>query len=205
MMKRATLAMCLLVVACVMSTTAQGARNFKEYSVTFKAQPSKGELSADTDGQGCAKGPGNQLKKKGCIRFEVDDFGLITFQVGSQPKPRTCANPGTQWVISKIELSDRGYQLAGGEISNKGIFEDHLPLGSWVKESFPEMTEATGYLYEADPPNTGLTHVTRLNLNDNPDDEPKDIWYRVSVASCEEGSDVVLVTDPRFENDGTSN
>lgn len=204
-MRQVTLILCVFVAVCAMSSTsAQAAKKFKEYSIVFKAQPSKGVLHADTDGQGCAKGPGNQQKKKGCVRFEVDDFGLITFQVGSQPHAGTCANSGTKWVISKIELSDKGYELPGGGISNKGIFDDHLPLESWVKASFPEMDEATGFLYQADPPNTGLTHVTRLNLNDNSKDDPKNIWYRVSVASCEEDSDVVLVTDPRFENDGST-
>lgn len=203
-MKRAMMAMCVFAALCVMSITAQGAQTFKNYAVEFKAHPAKGELRAVTDGQGCNKGQGNQLKKKGCVRFAEDEFGLITFQVGAQPQARTCANSGTHWVISKIELSGQGYQLSGGVISNKGIFDDHLPLDDWLKNAFPQVDPLTGVLYEADPPNTGVTHVTSLNLNNNANTDPRDIWYRVSVASCAEGSDVVLVTDPRFENDGTS-
>jgi hypothetical protein len=194
----------LFTIFCMASTAALGAQTFRQYEVEFKAHPTKGELRAMTDGQGCNKGQGNQQKKKGCVRFEEDDFGLITFSLGKQL--RTCSDASTKWVISKVELTGKGYKLDGGALSNKGIFEDHTPLEDWMKGAFPQVDQATGVLYEADPPSNGSTRVTSLNLNNNdPDDGTKDIWYRVSVASCEEGSDVVLVTDPRFENDGSRN
>ena len=203
---RAITGICVMLATCVISTSAYAAKTYKGYKIEFKPQPSKGMLHVDTDGQGCQKGPGNQQKKKGCIRFEEDDFGLITFQLGSQPNVKSCGVPGTKWVISKIELTAKGYQLNTGSISNKGIFEDHLPLPDWMKYAFPQVDQDTGVWYEASPGNTGPTQVQLLNLNNNdPGDGTKDIWYRVTVASCEDGSDAVLVTDPRFENDGGSN
>jgi hypothetical protein len=200
MMKRVTMAICMFAALCVMSTSALGAQKFKNYEVGFKALPNKGELRADTDGQNCDRGQGNDQKKMGCVRFEEDDFGLITFH--TKPQVKTCADPGTNWVISKVELTSKGYELSGGVLSNKGIFKDYLPLVDWLAAAFPQVDQATGVLYEADPPKTGLTRVTRLNLNNNATADPKDIWYRVSVASCKKDSDVVLVSDPRFENEG---
>jgi hypothetical protein len=202
-MQRAVTATCLFTFFCLVSTSVLGAQTFKEYEVEFKAHPQKGELRAVTNGQGCTRGQGNEQKKKGCVKFEENDFGLITFSLGNQL--RTCTDESTKWVISKVELSDKGYKLDGGAISNKGIFEEQPALGDWMKAAFPQLDEDTGVLYEADPPKNGSTRVTSLNLNNNASDDPKDIWYRVSIASCEADSDVVLVTDPRFENDGSTN
>jgi len=200
-MKQVTIAKSVLMAFCLLSITAQGDQVFKEYEVEFNVHPTKGEIRAVTNGQGCSKGQGNQTKKKGCIKFEEDDFGLITFSLGTQLK--TCAHPGTKWVISMVELTGKGYKLDGGVLSNKGVFEDYLPLADWMKVAFPQVDQTTGVLYAAYPPYNGATRVTSLNLNNNTD--PEDIWYRVSVASCEEGSDIVLVTDPRFENEGKKN
>lgn len=202
-MNRVIVPMSVFATFCLLSAGAMAKQTFNQYEVVFKPQPGKGEVNVVTDGYNCKKGNGNQAEKKGCINFAEDYFGLITFRVGNSP--RTCAISGTQWVISKIELSDKGYLLNDGTISNKGIFagEDVAP---WVKSAFPQITGAAGVLYEADPPKTGATHVTTLNLNNNAAAEgAKDIWYRVSIASCKDDSDVVLVTDPRFENEGTKN
>lgn len=200
-MNRAVTTIRMFAALCVMSSAALGAQTFKEYEVEFKVHPNKGEIRAVTNGQGCTKGQGNETKKKGCIKFAEDDFGLVTFSLGAQSK--TCAHPGTKWVISMVELTGKGYKLDGGVLSNKGIFEDQLPLADWIKASFPQVDQATGILYAAYPPYNGATRVTSLNLNNNTD--PEDIWYRVTVAECGEDTDVVLVTDPRFENEGKKN
>jgi len=214
-MKRTMMVICIFAALCVMSTVAQGAQTFKSYGVKFNVNPGKGVLYPAQNGKGCGRGfpsgtsPANQGTKMGCVRFDTDDFGLITFHLGPKVDTpvATCSNHGTQWVISMIELSGKGYRLEGGELSNKGEFEGYLPLPDWLKEAFPQVKEDTGILYEAVPPNTGLTHVTRLNLNNKPDTAtdpgpPKDIWYRVTAVSCKPGNDAVLVTDPRFENQG---
>jgi len=211
-MKRTIMVICLFAALCVVSIAAQGAQKYKPYEVGFTVIPGKGELKP-AKGKDCergfpaGKGPNSQDTKKGCVRFEKDDFGLITFHLGPHSEVATCASAGTPWVISMIELSAKGYKLQTNELSNKGDFDDYLPLPDWLKEAFPQVKKATGILYEADPPNTGLTRVTRLNLNNKPDvatdpGPPKDIWYRVTAVSCKPGSEAVVVTDPRFENEG---
>ena len=200
-MKRVMTAIFTFVALFVISTAAQGAQKFETYEVEFKVHPNKGELRAVSLGQNCDRGKGNDNKKKGCVKFGVDDFGLITIHLGTS-KIKTCAQPSTRWVISMIELSSKGYRLDSGELSNKGEFEDYLPLDNGLKEAFPQVDQASGVLYEAESPKNGATRVTVLNLNNNDKTTPKDIWYRVSVADCNADTDVVLVTDPRWENEG---
>lgn len=197
-MKRVTIAMCVFAVLCVMSTAAQGAQTFESYEIKFQPKPGKGELEVTSGDKNCAKGVG---ARKGCVNFEEDDFGLITFSIHNQV--RYCTDSGTQWVISKIELSPEGYYLAGGTISDKGIFPSLSTMPPWLKSAFPQVND-NGVLYKVANPQDGSTQVTAINLNNNdPDDGTKDIWYRVEVTKC--GSDEVLVSDPRFENEGTKN
>ena len=87
-----------------------------------------------------------------------------------------------------------------------GQQEDEL-LKFTARPVFEEaFDQDTGELYKVTNPKDGVSRVTSLNLNNNvittPPTPSKDIWYQVTVAECKDGSDVVLVSDPRFENDG---
>jgi hypothetical protein len=187
-----------------MSTAALAAKTYKSYEVKFQAFANQGELRAQSVGNGCLKGKGDENDKMGCIRFSVDDFGLITFYLGNKDKPKTC-DTNAQWVISKVELSDEGYLVddsGTAVVSNKGIFDGDLP--DWLAEAFPQVNKTTGVLYEAKPAKDGVSRVVALNLNNNAKTDPKDIWYQVTVAECKDDSDVVLISDPRFENEGSN-
>ena len=207
--RRAMTTVSLLMILCLMSAVAQ-AVSFNEYEVQFEVKANKGEVAVKSNNKNCNKGQG---QKKGCIRFPENSIGLIKFYIGNKNHSNTCSDPNTKWVISRVELSDQGYLVVDKTdsskttVSDKGIFEDsNLPLDQWLKDSFPQLDKATGYLYDAPTPLQGVTQVTSLNLNNNlPADGVKDIWYRVSVTRC--GSDPAdvetLTSDPRFENDGS--
>lgn len=208
-MNRAMMVTGVFAVFCLLSAGAMAAQTFEEYAIEFKAHANKGELGVVTKGNDCKKGKGSQEDKMGCIRFPVDVFGLITFYLGDKDKPKTCET-NAKWVISKVELSHEGYLVVDDStnpptavVSNKGIFNGSLP--EWLFEAFPQVNKDSGVLYEAIPPKNGVSRVIALNLNNNPETDQKDIWYRITVAECKEDSDVVLATDPRFENEGTKN
>ena len=195
-MKRIIKAINTIVISMLVSSAAL-AHNpaFKAFEVDFKPNKNQGILTTDKVNQGCNNGQG---LKKGCIKFPLDSIGAITFALRN--KVNNCNDSGTQWVITKIELSHQGFDLPGGTISDKGIFEGNLP--PWLVDSFPAFEgDDDGILFEAsDPQADGLTRVTTLNLNSNTGGV-QNIWYRVSVSSC--GDDpVVLVSDPRLENGG---
>lgn len=194
-MKRTKMVIYTFTVCWMMSSLALAhAPDFNAYEVTFNPNPSKGELVASSNNMGCTKGQG---QKKGCVNFPKDTLGLITFSVAN--KLKQCSDPGTKWVITRVELSHSGLLLPDGTtLSEKGIFGGNLP--SWLEDAFPQVNPTTGILYEVSDKLDGVTRVTSLNLNNNTG--AKDIWYQVTVSNCDADSDVVLVSDPRFENEG---
>lgn len=170
---------------------------FNAFEVNLKANPGQGTLTSDSPNKGCTKGQG---QKKGCVNFPLDSIGTITFALGNSVKQ--CSDNGTNWVITKVELTHQGLLIptsTGTVLSDKGIFSGSLP--NWLESSFPEVDQQSGFLYEVTDKEDGVTRVTSLNLNNNTGGA-KDIWYRVSVANCK--SDVVLISDPRLENEGTN-
>jgi len=205
-MKRAMIVVGIFVTLCLMSTVAQ-AIDFHKYAVKFVAKQNEGELSVFSGNKGCNKGQGN---KKGCINFPEDSIGLIKFYMGPEKQIRTCSDPSTKWVISKVELSDHGYRVVDEtdsnktKVSDKGIFEtSHLPHQKYLEDIFPQYDQSTGFLYVAPTPLEGVSQVTILNLNNNDNaDGVKDIWYRVSAAKCGSDPVEVLISDPRLENEG---
>ena len=204
-MKRAMIVVGIFVTLCLMSAIAEAAVPFKHWVVDLDVNQNKGEITATVVDGDCKKGKG----KKGCIRFEIDHIGLITFS--TDKKTQICSDNYKKWVISKVELSDKGYLLPAESpsttptISDKGIFEDSPNLPDWLEDAFPQLVKSTGVLYEASADLDGVTQVTRLNLNNNNATlGAKDIWYRVTVAKCGTEPVEVMVTDPRFENDGTT-
>ena len=220
-MKRPLTVISIFAVLCVMSTAALGAQTtelktvalaqtteLKKFTVKFDIDAKNGVVTTKSDNKGCLKGKG---KKAGCIRFLVGTIGLINFSLdnGNQGVMYCSEETKPKWVISKVELSDQGYLVTAEDpddppvVSDKGIFGGNLP--DWLKNSFPQVNQNTGILYEVPTPQMGMTQVTGLNLNNNNATlGVEDIWYRVTVASCNADSDVVLlVSDPRFENDGS--
>ncbi len=192
-MTRIIVAINIIVISIVTSSVAIAhAPAFNAFVVDFSVNKGKGEVTADQNGQGCANGQGN---KKGCVRFAKNTIGTITFAL--KPQIKQCADAGTKWVITRIEMTHKGYELTGGIVSDKGIFDGGLP--NWLQDSYPNV-DVDGVLYKADQ-NEGLTRVTRLNLN-NSTTLNRNYWYRVTVSSCDDDP-VVLVSDPRLENGGT--
>jgi len=193
-MKRTMMVICIFAGLWVMSSIALAHDqnpSFASYTVKFNPNKQKGELEAVSINDKCTKGKGDRL---GCVNFPLNSIGLVTFSVDN--KVKQCGDPGAKWVITKIELTDKGFIFPDNEISDKGIFND--AVDSWLIAAFPQYDDQDNVLYEVDNKDNGVTQVTRLNLNNN--SGIQNIWYRITVADCD--SDLILVTDPRFENQG---
>ena len=198
-MKRAVTIVGLFVILCLVSAIAQAAVPFKHWIIDLDVKQNKGEIIATVIDGDCKKGKGD---KKGCVRFEKNHIGLITF--ATHQKAQSCSDNSNRWVISKIELTDIGLVYTDGKVSDKGVFEDNPNLPGWLEDAFPQLVKSTGVLYEASTELDGVTQVTSLNLNNNDATlGVKDIWYRVTIAKCGTNPVEVMVTDPRFENDGS--
>jgi len=198
-MKRAVTIAGLFVILCLVSAIAQAAVPFKHWVIDLDVKQNQGEIIVTVTDGDCKKGKGD---KKGCIRFATNHIGLITF--ATDKKAQTCSDGYKKWVITKIELTDKGLVYTDGKVSEKGVFEDNPSLPDWLEDAFPQLVKSTGVLYEASAELDGVTQVTSLNLNNNDTTlGVKDIWYRVSVAKCGTNPVEFMVTDPRFENDGS--
>lgn len=179
--------------------------NWTPAEIEFTVNPGQGVLMPFTGSQGCTRGQG---ERKGCVRFAADTLGQIKFSLKGNPATNKCSDPGTQYVITKIELSHEGYLLAGSPtpvISEKGIFNPDAAwqIPSWLQDAFPGV-DAKGVVYSASKDDAS-NQATIINLNNQPNKgggNEKDIWYRISVTDCNDGS--VLRSDPRLENDGTT-
>ena len=174
----------------------------RNYDVLLTPQGATGTLGVHLGfGQSCAVNP-----HYGCMNFEVDTVGAITFRVAGNPARLTCgdpANPSSQdadKVITRIEVTDRPSGSSG--TSQKGDFSGPL-AGTWLKTyAFPQVDQNTGILYDV-PVNNGLTHLTLVNLNSHPQaDGIKSFWYRVTVTDCDDPTRS-WVSDPRGDNQGS--
>jgi hypothetical protein len=178
-----------------------------QVDVEFSVNPGKAKLMPHSGSKGCSRGKGK--KSKGCVKFPLNTKGEITFKLMGSAATKTCADPGAQYVITKVELSHQGYLLDEGSgpfISDKGIFGSEDPgwaVPTWLQDAFPG-TNDKGVVYSASK-DEASGQVTIANENNGGDDDPKDVWYRVSVTDCDDDAAVpVLSTDPRLENDGTT-
>jgi hypothetical protein len=149
----------------------------------------------------------NRNPHKGCLVFEQNVSGQITFEVNPHTTAKTCgSSPAPHSVIVKIELSERP-DATSGDPASKGQFDSPANLPAWVKENaFPEVDRATGIVYEAYDLASGLTRVSIPNLNNHPNIDGNDVrmvWYRVTVQSCNDPTKYWR-TDPRDDNEGST-
>jgi hypothetical protein len=187
------------VVLVGMTNTVLGA--VKDYDVMLTTQGPSGTLKAHLGfGQSCAVN-----WHDGCMNFDVNTVGIITFYLPGPPDRLTCVNPVdpgkvAKKVITKIELTDK--PLDGGATAPKGDFKGGL-ADTWLKKyAFPQVDQATGVLYDVDV-NDGLARITLVNLNSHPfqSSVTKPFWYRVTVTDCEPPHNT-WETDPRGDNKG---
>lgn len=191
----------LLVAHGVMAARlALAAPNWAPKDVEFSVNPGLGTLLAHTNNQGCTRGQG---ARKGCLRFEKDSIGQITFSLMGQPGSNKCSDAGTKYVITEVELSHVGYLVAtntGNQISDKGLFDQPVP--AWLQAAFPGV-DVNGVAYSATKEAaSSQARIINLNNNDNASGtNAKDVWYRITVTNCSDDSK--LRSDPRIENEGT--
>lgn len=180
----------------------------KDYEILLIPQGSSGTLGAHVVfGQSCAD---NQ--HVGCMNFDTDTVGVISFRVRGKPNGLTCTNPTApgkvaKQVITKIELTDK--PSGGSDTSAKGDFSSGL-AGTWLKKfAFPQVNQGTGILYDV-AVNDGLARMTLVNLNSQQSilsplgqPESKPFWYRVTVTDCADPTKT-WETDPRGDNKGSN-
>jgi len=163
----------------------------KSFSIKLVPQGNSGVLQVHTANKGCVNNPHN-----GCIRFAKDTVGLVQFYLpGSRKTSKTCDDKGVKAVITGIQLTTTG----SGEKGDFSVLPD-----PWLKnEAILALDLADGYAYEADK-TVATTQVWLLNANFNDAaDGVKTFWYRVTAESCSDAKGT-WVTDPRMENDGTT-
>ena len=140
----------------------------------------------------------------GCLEFDVDTIGTITFQVRNNWQEQdslTCPEtipPGRRYrVITGIEVTATADTTNPSE---KGNFLGGID-GTWLKKfAFPS-ADAEGYIYTVNSKDQGLSEVTVVNMNSHPASEgTKPFWYKITVKDC--GSDAIWITDPRGDNQG---
>lgn len=173
----------------------------KDYDVMLTTQGQSGTLKAHLGfGQSCAVN-----WHDGCMNFDVNTVGVITFYLPGPPDRLTCVNPVdpnkvAKKVITKIELTDK--PLAGGATGLKGDFSGGL-ADTWLKKyAFPQVVQSTGILYDVSV-NDGLSRITLVNLNSHPwqSGVTKPFWYRITVTDCKPPHNI-WETDPRGDNKG---
>jgi hypothetical protein len=183
-----------IVSLVFMLTADQALGDLKDYDVMLTTQGPSGTLKAHLGfGQSCAVN-----WHEGCMNFDVNTTGVITFYLPGPQSQMTCDDPAVNKVITKIELTDK--PLQGNPTSPKGDFTGGL-AGDWLKTfAFPQVDKSTGVLYLADIA-TGLARITLVNMNSHPAGlGEKSFWYQVTVTSCDGKN--YWVTDPRGDNKG---
>ncbi len=204
-----SLAVLLSLTACQPDETGVVKKNKKVFVElnTHGVQPgpedAPGIIFVDTPGNKCKKG----TAKKGCIFFAADEDGSITFTIKGEPGEKSCSSPSVKRVISKIELTDTD-KTPGPEPTDKGDFSIdrsvHPLPAQYRDDGFPQLDLDTGIVFkESNQSAVGSTRVKLENLNksDVPDPEGVNIWYKVTLATCDTPREY-WVTDPRIENGG---
>ena len=146
----------------------------------------------------------NGSPHSGCMEFEVDAIGTITFSVRNNWQAQTSLTcPATipqghrYRVITGIEVTTTASTTNPSE---KGDFSGGIN-GTWLKMyAFPQ-ADSQGYIYKVSDKNQGLSEVTVVNMNSHPASQgEKPFWYKITVEDC--GSDATWETDPRGDNQG---
>ena len=164
---------------------------FLVYRVKFNAQASNPMKTPFTSGN-CTKGPPPRL---GCINFGDGDWGVIIFGFVNELENNKCGDPGVQWVITKIELSDTG-DIATGKGTNFGS-----AVATWIQDAFSGVDPLTGTLYD-EKWNDAYTSVGVVNSNNHTAALGlKELWYQVTATKCT-GVHTTNTSDPRVENMG---
>jgi len=142
-------------------------------------------------------------KHPGCLLFEKDKEGYITFYIVNEKPSKNCDTGATR-VITEIELSTKELTAqAESDRHAKGDFTGGVD--PWIKNSaFNSVNQRTGIVYQATWKD-GWTQVALTNLNKHDAAEGvKQFWYKVTVTACAggEGEHATWVTDPRGDNEG---
>ncbi len=169
---------------------------FLIYRVKFNAQASNPMKTPFTTGN-CTKGPPPRF---GCMNFGDGDWGVIIFGFVNELENNKCGDPGVQWVITKIELSNTG-DIVTGKGTNFGS-----AVATWIQDAFSGVDPLTGILYDQTW-NDAYTSIGVVNSNNHTAAlGPNDLWYRVTATKCKEDpithTHATNTSDPRVENIG---
>ena len=178
-------------------------RNWKWRDPVVKLTPQGGGKVVLPGNKGCL----GSAAKAGCIRFDINETGTITFALPGPTDVKTCLANGVQNVITRIEFTDK----ASTNDPDKGDFyatlQNPIPQ-KFQKQAITQLDVDTGMAYEK----TGQTHpsgkqagetrVPLINVNGpgNSGAPGQSLWYRVTITSCDGNN--TWVTDPRLVNDG---
>lgn len=147
-------------------------------------------------GQSCASNPHD-----GCMNFQTDAVGAITFRLPGPSDRMTCTNPAQPQkvaakVITGIQVTETPYK----QNPQKGNFSGRVTGTELKKYAFPQ-ADANGFIYKVNNKNEGLARVTVINMNSHPAAQgTKSFWYRIKVEDCSNNG--YWQTDPRGDNEG---
>jgi len=170
-----------------------------EYEVLLIPQGNAGgTLQAHLDfGQSC-----NANQHIGCMNFQADIVGVITFRLPGPKDKIACNNPANPHksahrVITEIEVTATP---DNGNPTGKGDFSGVVAANSWLRQyAFPQ-ADNDGYIYKVDK-NQGLARVAVINMNSHPAAQgTRQFWYKITVEDC--SSNFTWTTDPRGDNKG---
>jgi hypothetical protein len=130
------------------------------------------------------------------VAFGKGELGTITFTLDGRDKGKDCS-AGAYWVITEVLLSEYGDPQ-----SEKGTGFGK-PQPQWLQDAFyiegaPDLPN--GVLYERTPAEAAGV-VEFINLNNDPAEVEKLIYYQVTAARCD-GTGIPAVTDPAIRNTG---
>jgi hypothetical protein len=96
--------------------------------------------------------PDSRNPHDGCMVFKKNKIGLITFHLpGSKKMNSTCASPGTNRVITSVELSTRGE--GGIPTASKGDFgaAGLVDIATLRNDAFRNLNTSNGEVYTTRP------------------------------------------------------
>ena len=190
-----------ILVSCTSISTPPPTttRTEKPYTVKIKTFPrsNPGSLKAHSFAQGW----GRLGKKRGYVGYDRDEYGDITLQLHFEDEnvacPEVIDSKTENWVITQVALSGSG-DLGTEKGTRFGESQDRH---EWLKQAFPAVDLATGYVFNVDIANFRTEGRTTVVIHDaNEQEGEKFIYYRVTARSCTDGRAVEL--DPGFGNRG---
>ena len=178
----------LMLTSCVSVNTGPMSRkgNLENYVVEFTAAPGAKTLKVHSSPGKCHNG------EDGCVEFAQGRLGTITFQFMGDQKEKDCnTTPRAQWVITQVQLSDKG-----DSNTDKGVFGGSQP--DWLVDAFPGVDARTGLLYESTNKEAARS-VTLIDLNNH--EGEKVIYYQVTASNCDAAPETIDI-DPSVRNKG---